>query len=101
MKTFRSYQLAKELYREVKALKLRGALRDQLTRASLSICLNLAEGTDRASTKDRTRFFRMAFTSLREVQAIIDIEQITPLDHKADYLAACIYKLCRICERQI
>ena len=44
MQNFRTFQLAKALYRETKNLRLKGAMRDQLERASLSIATNLAEG---------------------------------------------------------
>jgi len=36
MQNFRTYQMAKELHREVKSLALVGELKDQIERASLS-----------------------------------------------------------------
>ncbi len=77
----------------MKALKLKGALRDQIFRASLSVVLNWAEGNNRRTQKDRIRFFIMSLTSLREVQAIIDIEAIGHLEKKADILGAHLYRL--------
>ena len=48
----------------------------QLRRASISISSNLAEGTSRATNKDRAHFTTMAFSSLMEVlnQLIISKE---------------------------
>ena len=41
----------------------------QLRRASLSVLLNITEGSDRGSDKEFIRFLRMANTSLQEVIA--------------------------------
>lgn len=53
MKQFRTYQLALALYRECETLKVPYHMRDQLSRASLSVCLNLAEGCGKPMGKDR------------------------------------------------
>ena len=42
-------------------------LTNQLRRAAVSILLNLAEGTNRASDKGKIRFFDMSHTSIDEV----------------------------------
>ena len=42
-------------------------------RAASSIVLNLAEGRGRGTRADQKRFFHMAFGSVRECQAILDI----------------------------
>ncbi len=42
-------------------------------RASLSVALNIAEGSGRTSVKDRRRFFIMARSSIFESAAILDI----------------------------
>lgn len=94
MKNFRTYQISKELYHEVKMLKLRGEVGDQLQRASLSICLNLAEGYGKNGEKDRKRFFFIALGSCREVQAIAELENLGPVLRLSDQVAACLYKLC-------
>jgi hypothetical protein len=95
MKTnFRALELAKTLYKQCNSLSLKGEIRDQLQRASLSVCLNLAEGSAKDSPKDRRRFYVIALGSLREVQTIIDIESL-PLMKEADILGAHIYKLTR------
>lgn len=48
-------------------------LRDQLRRASLSIVLNIAEGSSRFSNADRGRFYVMSRGSAFESAAILDI----------------------------
>ncbi|MFP9114842.1 four helix bundle protein [Flavobacterium sp. RHBU_3] len=52
------------------------ALSSQLRRASVSVCSNLAEGTSRATYKDKAHFTTMAFSSAVEVlnQLIISYE---------------------------
>ncbi|MBX7138601.1 MAG: four helix bundle protein, partial [Oligoflexia bacterium] len=47
--------------------------RGSSSRASSSIVLNLAEGAGRATRADQNRFFSIAFGSLRECQAILDL----------------------------
>jgi len=90
--SFRTYELAVQFYRESRDLGLPTFLRDQFDRASSSIVLNLAEGSAKASRKDRHRFFQIALGSVRECQAILRLEprQIPTLDR----LAASNYKLC-------
>jgi len=95
---FRSYQLALELYREVKGTRgLPAHLRDQILRASSSICLNLSEGSAKPTPKDRARFYHIALGSCREVQTVIQLEQeiLVHLHSKADRLAAHLYRLCK------
>ncbi len=95
MQKFRTYQLAKALYRETKKLRLRGAVRDQLERAALSIATNLAEGSGKIGEKDRRRFFQIAMGSLRETQALLDITDSTEAAKLADQLGANLYRLLR------
>ena len=92
MKTFRCYQMSKELYKECLTTPVKGAARDQLHRAMLSVCLTLAEGSAKASQKERRRFYSMSLASMREVQAIIDLHNL-PHVVTADILGASIYKL--------
>ena len=92
---FRTYKLAVAFYHSVGIIKLPGHLKDQLVRAAASVVLNLAEGNGRMSPKDKTRFFKIAFGSLRECQAVLDLggpsnsEAVTG----ADILAAHLYRL--------
>jgi four helix bundle protein len=96
LQNFKSYQLAKALYQECQASKLSGTgLRDQLLRAASSVALNLAEGSAKRSPKDRARFYEIALASLREVQAILDLKQISRLQQQADTLGAHVYSLLR------
>ena len=48
-------------------------LTDQLKRAAVSIALNLAEGSDRGSDKEFSRFISLSLGSLNETVAIFDI----------------------------
>ncbi len=95
LKTFRTYQLALSLYGECKKTCLPYFLKDQLLRAASSICLNLAEGTGRPSPKERKRFYAIALGSLREVQAIVDLEPkiSESTSDLVDHLGACLYRL--------
>lgn len=49
------------------------ALRDQIRRASMSVCANIAEGCGRRSKKDISRFLTMSIGSVNEVKAHLDI----------------------------
>jgi len=49
------------------------AAKDQLDRASTSICLNIAEGNVKASPRDRARFWQFAFGSTVECAACLDV----------------------------
>lgn len=73
---FRTYKLAVKLYREVSTLPMPRHLKDQLLRAASSVVLNLAEGDGKRTSKDRRRFFEIAWGSLQEVTAILDLAQI-------------------------
>ena len=95
MQKFKTYQLAISFYRKSKDLKLREPLRNQFQRASLSIVLNLAEGTAKPTAKDRRKFYRISLGSLREVQAILDIIDHQSFIKEADRLGGFLYKLCK------
>lgn len=92
---FRTYQLALELYANVKPITLPYHLKDQIVRASSSICLNIAEGSAKPTEKDRKRFYRIALGSCREVQAVIEMERLKAIHELTDRLAAHLYKLCK------
>ncbi len=62
-------------------------LRDQMTRASSSIALNIAEGCGRASPGDASRFYLIARGSAFECAAILDVMKtlgvVSTEDHQA------------------
>jgi four helix bundle protein len=94
---FKAYQLAKEFYWTCKALKVHRILHDQLLRASSSVALNLSEGSGRRTPQDQRRHYTIAFGSLQECRAILDLERIEnpQLIHLADQLGAILYTLSR------
>ncbi len=63
----------------------RFALTDQVRRAVNSIILNIAEGSNRTSSKDLSHFLTIALGSLEEVVAFADIaldeKYISPQQH--------------------
>ena len=64
--------------------------------AALSIALNLSEGTGKSSMPDRIRFFEYAMGSIRECQAIFEVESDAFTNSQKDlldHLAASAYKL--------
>ncbi len=85
-----AYQKAKEVVkRTYKLLKKfpseeRYAMCDQLRRASVSITSNIAEGVNRFSVKEKSRFIETAYGSLMEVSSQFEIAEelgyITPDD---------------------
>ena len=82
MNSFRNlnaYIKAKELVSQVYALIKKFpkeelyALCDQLRRAVISIPSNIAEGSGRMTTKDQSHFYSIAYGSLMEVLAQLDV----------------------------
>lgn len=72
------YQRAKAFHLDVMGLLAQNqdvdsVTRNQLRRASMSIALNIAEGSGRFSPKDRRNSFVIARSSVFEVAAIFDI----------------------------
>ena len=68
----RSASVCAEVYLYFKECKDYG-FKDQITRASLSIPSNIAEGIERVSNKETVRFLDIARASLAEVQTQIYI----------------------------
>jgi len=61
-------------------------LRDQLRRAAVSVPSNIAEGDERDTDKDATRFFYMAKGSLAELRTQLDIAR------RIDYLSEEVFQ---------
>jgi four helix bundle protein len=75
---FDAYRLALDFRRVVvKWLPLKRAeLSDQLDRASISICLNIAEGAGRTSPRERARHYTIARGSAVECLACLDLVEL-------------------------
>ena len=77
MAAFVSYDVSLQLIRELRSAHAKLAAydaeeADQLHRAAGSIARNLAEGSGRTG-KDQQRFYRAAFSSMRECRATLEI----------------------------
>ncbi len=94
LQNIRTYNLVVELYRKCLTLKLPRHLKDQLSRCSSSVVLNIAEGMGKRTNKDKTRYLYIAFGSLKETQALLDISPIRneQLIQLADMTGAYLYK---------
>jgi four helix bundle protein len=95
LRDFQAYQIAKGLHHSCKGLRVAGYHQDQLLRASSSVVLNLAEGSAKRSPLEQRRFYGIALASLRECEAILDMEEISDptLLSKLDSLGAILYTL--------
>ncbi len=102
-KTLIAYQKAKELYKLISediVSKLTDRIvKDQLRRASLSIVLNIAEGTSRISKADQRHFFVIARGSAYESYVIIDLlnnfemEKLKQILDKLEEISKMLYAL--------
>ncbi len=85
------YKDAKELFslllKIVRKLprEYRFELGSQLLKASLSIILNIAEGSGKSSDRELNRFFDISLGSLHEVLAVIDVLRDNVLITKEDF----------------
>ncbi|PIZ96114.1 MAG: four helix bundle protein [Candidatus Magasanikbacteria bacterium CG_4_10_14_0_2_um_filter_33_14] len=61
------------------------SLKDQISRASLSVILNIAEGSAKKSDKEFARFLETSISSMNEVVACLDIMQDLNLLSKIIY----------------
>ena len=95
MKQLKTLTLAVALYKNCQKLSLKGAIRNQLERAMLSVPLNLAEGSAKPSAKERRKFYHIALGSLREVQTVLMLIGNNTLQKEADFLGAHLYRLCK------
>lgn len=102
-RTLVAYAEAKELVKMVYMLlrdfptEERYALCDQLRRAVISIPSNIAEGMGRVSQKEQVHFLEIAFGSLMEVGAQLDVahdlnyinaQDLAEVDEKIDVVAS-------------
>ncbi|MEK7518289.1 MAG: four helix bundle protein [Patescibacteria group bacterium] len=93
MRTFRFldfvvYKEAKVFYKEIIFLVRRfpreyWELADQMRRSSLSVCLNVAEGSAKRTDKDFNRYIENALGSINEAVAGLDIALSESLVNKA------------------
>src|SRR5262245_51134914 len=93
IKGFLAYDLAFELYQQCETVETKGYIKDQLSRAALSIVLNLAEGSGKPSIKEKRRFYAISLGSMRETQAILQVlgnQRMIGLAHR---LGGMIYRL--------
>jgi four helix bundle protein len=95
MKNFKTYQKSLQFYKICKSARLPYYLKNQLLRASSSISLNLAEGNAKPTKKDQKRFFQISMASLRECQAVFDLNEIkdSRFIDLSDELAAMLFCL--------
>ena len=93
IKGFRTYDLALELYGKCETIKAKHHLKDQLSRASLSIVLNIAEGSGKPTQADKRRFYSIALGSLRETQALLQITNSTAHYELSHRLGGHLYRL--------
>lgn len=95
MKTFRTLDLSVEFYELSEKSDLQGNLRDQLLRAASSISLNLSEGNAKRTTKEKKRFYQMAYSSQQECKAILKLAKVKDdqIFDTADKLGAWIFNL--------
>lgn len=103
------YQVTRLLNKELLQLLQQYAildpwLKNQLKRASISIMLNLAEGSGRATKKGRMHFYTIARSSLLECVALLDVlldldtlneQQYRELYKKCEHLSKMILHLIR------
>ena len=95
---FKVYQDAKNLHRKVVYLTKDYPreflyLKDQLRRSSLSIILQIAEGSAKSSDKDFNRFIGIALGSANETGAGLDVSYGERLISQAEFEDA--LELCR------
>lgn len=86
------YQRSKELVKQVYALLKqfpddeRFALCGQMRRAAISVPSNIVEGMARLSSKDQTHFLNIAYGSLMELYAQLDIAHDLGYINQEDFI---------------
>jgi four helix bundle protein len=72
-----AYQKAKEVNQKIQKIlidkKINSFLRDQLYRASVSMVINIAEGTGKLSKNDRKNFYVISRGSVFECASILEL----------------------------
>ena len=100
------YKKAKEFHIEslnlLNTIKTTSYEKDQLGRASMSIVLNIAEGSGKFSKPDRRSFYVIARASVFECVAIFDLlkdknkssqKEFESMLHLADEISRMLYKM--------
>jgi four helix bundle protein len=100
------YKKAKDFHKQAKAVvaqkNLKSYEKDQLSRASFSVVLNIDEGSGRFSKKDRRNFFVITRSSVFECVAIMDVlkdnhvishEELEKMETMADELSRIFYAM--------
>lgn len=69
----KSLEFNKSAFTLLKRKNIRGDLKDQFSRASHSIALNIAERNDKSSNKDRANYLKLAQGSATECAGCLDL----------------------------
>lgn len=93
MKTFRFldfkvYTDAKLFYKSIRNICTKVndySIKDQLHRASLSVILNIAEGSAKRSDKDFARFLEISIASINESVACLDVMKDVRMLNESEY----------------
>ena len=97
----RACRLAVEVFDQLRECREFG-LKDQMTRAAVSIASNIAEGAERGSQKDFVRFLRIAKGSSAELRTqlqiasrarLLDPQVARELQAEATHLSAMLQRL--------
>lgn len=95
MSEFRTLNLAIEFHDLTENLKIKGHIRDQLSRAASSIALNLSEGNAKPSEKEKKRYYQTAYASCQECKTILQLAKVKEgkVVDTADKLGAWLHNL--------
>jgi four helix bundle protein len=80
--------LTKEIYKDTRVFpnEEKFGITNQMRRAAVSVCSNIAEGSSRTSAKDQAHFYQLSYSSLMELmnQTIIanDLGYLTNEEEK-------------------
>jgi len=90
-----SIQLLEEIYKTTKSFpkEEQYTLVNQLRRAAISVCSNIAEGASRLSKREKKRFYEIARGSLVEIDTQLEISLILNyIDKEKQLLIQCSAK---------